>query len=109
MKLGIVLVVVFFALAIVSLVLSMMFYKPRKLVEATYHDIGNYRAQINATFDNGEKAEYEYSHGMWYELPLMRTIWGKEDQRLKRIEMYCKKYGNPYPTAHLNETNGASS
>lgn len=112
MKFGITFVLVFilvFVAFVIVLALSTMFYKPKKLVEATYHDIGNSHAQISATFDKGEKEEYEYAHGMWYKLPLMEAAWWKRDRELRMIERYCKKYGNPYPTAHLNETNGTDS
>ena len=64
----------------------------------------------SATYDNGVMkvkykdklwVDYQGSGTVWHELPLMRRCPTTLEMGLADIFTYIKKWGNPYPSAHI--------
>lgn len=52
---------------------------------------------------SGTEMEFEGEGTVWYFLPLMGRCSTSQELQFSEIYRYVKRYGNPYPTAHLNE------
>lgn len=68
-------------------------------VHATRSDTGI----LKVRYKNGEVKEYFFSPWINEILGKKTHLSDKEMGDLKMVISYIKQYGNPYPTAHLNE------
>jgi len=60
---------------------------------------------MTVMWETGDRTQYERSGTVWYRLPWMRRASPDSEKWLSEIQAYIQKWGNDYPTAHLNERN----
>lgn len=76
--------------------IGLLFHNP--IVSAEYSD-----EIMTLTYKNGDKAQYAGNCTVWYTFPYYVRCSTSMEIQLVSIWKYIGKFGNPYPTAHLNK------
>lgn len=62
-----------------------------------------YRNEVMTVwYQSGKVVEYEGSGTVWNKMPMMQRCGTMKEIKLCEIYKYIRKWGNDYPTAHLN-------
>ena len=70
------------------------------IISATYKG-----TTLIITWESGSVSKYEGSCTVWHKHPYMHRCSPQAEKFLSNIWSYIQKWGNDYPTAHLNERN----
>lgn len=78
--------------------LSKRLFTKKRISKITYLD-----TTLTVYYTDGSKEQYEGSCTVWHKHPYMERAGIMTETWLSEIYTYIKKFGNPYPTAHLNK------
>lgn len=58
---------------------------------------------LSITYSDGKTKEYIKAYGDWNDFPMMSFVGRSKNNELNNVYYYIRKWGNDYPTAHLNK------
>lgn len=57
---------------------------------------------MHVTYSDDKVKQYIKAYGDWNDFPMMTFVGRSKNNELNNVYYYIRKWGNDYPTAHLN-------
>jgi hypothetical protein len=100
-------VAIYILIAVVSagffwVLMEALFPNENPVIKATYIEK---EKKLTLYYQDGKVENFQGSGTVWYTYPMIQRCNSSTERYLCDIWTYIKRWGNDYPTAHLNQTN----